>query len=178
MGGYAKQPPEPKWWWSKARRAEHEAQVARAREEVRAKKEAKREQAARDAKAQDLKRRRQYSRAGAHRVVQTNQHRYHVEQIDTKGEWFPVSQYGEWLNRHWEGLKTGYYESLEQAAKNGQLFEADFRAQVDYEIKRLTEYSNILRPPTYDPVPVNGHSITIQLRERAVDKVLEGKMYK
>ena len=178
MGGYAKQPEAPKWWWSKARRAEHEAQVAQTREEKRARAEKKREQSARDAKAQNLKRRRQYNRTGAHRVVQTNQHRYHVEQIGTKGEWFPVSQYGEWLNRHWEDLKTGYYETLEQAAKNGQQFEEDFRSQVDYEIKRLTEYSNILRPPNYEPEPVNGSAMTTQLRERAVDKVLEGKMYK
>ncbi|AFU88226.1 hypothetical protein CcrColossus_gp356 [Caulobacter phage CcrColossus] len=178
MGGYAKKPSEPKWWWSKARRAEHEAQAAQAQAEKRAQAEQKREQKARDAKAQALKLRRQLRRAGAHRVVQTNQDRFHVEQINAQGKWFPVTYYGEWLNGHWEDLKTHHYESLEQAAKNGQGFEEDFKSQVTWEIKRLTEYSNILSPPNYEPIPVNGGINPDEALVRAVASVWGGKEYK
>lgn len=173
---------QAKWWWSKARRAEYEAQVAQAREEAQAEKRARaeqrREQQARDAKAQALKRQRQDKRAGAHRVVQTNQDRFHIEQIDARGVWHPVTYHGEWLNRHWEGLKTHHYETLDQAAKNGQHFEEDFRSQVTWEIKRLLEFSNVLNPPKYDPVPMHSKLPQSEALTRAVATVWGEKAYK
>ncbi|AXQ68903.1 hypothetical protein HOU00_gp222 [Caulobacter phage CcrPW] len=169
---------KPKWWWSKARRTEHEAQAAQALAEKRAQAEQRREQKARDAKAQALKQRRQLRRAGAHRVVQTNKARFHVEQIDARGRWYPVTSYGELLNEHWERLKTTHYESLEKAVQLGKQFEADFKSQVEFEIMRLTEYNNILSPPNYEPVPVNGGMNPDEVLARAVATVWGGKEYK